>query len=445
MKDKLNFPRFVLDVLFRLNDAGFEAYIVGGAVRDAISGMSSDDYDITTNARTEEVEKVFHDANIIETGIKHGTVTVVLDGVSYEITTFRTDGTYSDVRHPDSVSFVGDISEDLSRRDFTINAMAYSEKTGIVDLFGGREDLENKVIRAVGDPIKRFNEDALRILRAVRFASKLGFTIEKTTLDAMKTCVNNVRSLSVERIFVEITKTLCGEFRYFALHEYSYFLFAVVPEIQPEYMFDQMNNSHKYDVYEHTLHAIEFCDKVTPVIMWALLFHDSGKPYTTVYGTDNQRHFPKHWEVSSEFAGQALERMKAPKEFTREVKFLAFYHDDYFHGGKATIKRFFNKYGEKYMLDMCAVKRADWLSHSDYGVKKYEPFYNRFNDDVHAVIENGECYSVAQLDVNGNDVAALGFSGKIIGKILSDVLDRVIDEKLENKKEKIITYIKSKW
>ena len=445
MQDSLTFTQSALKVLEKLNSRGYDAYIVGGAVRDAILGIPLSDIDVATNATTEQMKVVFSGDKVFETGVKHGTLTVISDGEKFEITTFRNDGDYSDARHPDSVKFISDVKGDLARRDFTINAMAYSPSTGVIDLFGGKEDLEKGVIKAVGDPEKRFDEDGLRILRAVRFASKLGFEIEKNTLDGMKKCIANLFTISAERVFVELTGILCGAHRYFALHEYSFFVFAAVPEIQPEYGCDQMNRAHCYDVYEHTLHALEVCREVTPVIAWALLLHDSGKPFSIVYGKDCQRHFPDHWSVSRDIAEKVLSRLKAPNEFRREVKFLAFYHDDYFYGGKPTMKRFLRDYGEKFMLDLCVVKEADWLAHSGFGVEKYRKFFNEFRDDLNYVLASGECYTIGDLAVDGEDVKELGFSGKKVGEILSDVLDKVIDYELENEKTELIGYIKEKW
>ena len=438
----IRFPECVLGILEKLNNAGFEAYIVGGAVRDALLGNNSSDFDVATNAKTDDVKRVFADANIIETGVKHGTVTVVSGGVGYEITTFRSDGEYSDARHPDSVKFLNDISGDLARRDFTINAMAYSVKTGVIDLFDGKKDLADGIIRAVGDPEKRFEEDGLRILRAVRFAAKLGFKIEENTLSAMKKCVKNLQSLSVERVFSEVTQTLCAKHAYFALHEYAFFLFAVVPEIQPEYNCDQMNRSHAYDVYEHTLQAIKNCEKVTPAIMWSLLFHDAGKPFAIVYGPDDQRHFPNHWVISEQIADKVLARFKASNELKREVGFITLYHDDHLYGGKPVIKRFLNTYGKDYMYDLAVVKKADWLAHSEFGIKRYEKAYYTFLNYLNEVIDNDECYKISQLKINGEDVKALGFGGVEVGEILDKVLGAVIEGTLENDKQKILEFIK---
>ena len=438
----IRFPECVLGVLEKLNNAGYEAYVVGGAVRDALLNRISSDFDIATSAKTDEVKRVFAGANIIETGIKHGTVTVISDNVGYEITTFRSDGEYSDARHPDSVRFIGDIYGDLSRRDFTINAMAYSEKSGVIDLFDGKKDLEKGIIRAVGEPEKRFEEDGLRILRAIRFAAKLGFEIEERTLSAMQKCVKNLQSLSVERVFSELTQTLCSTFAYSALKKYAFFLFAVLPEIQPEYKCDQMNRSHAYDVYEHTLQAIKHCERATPAITWGLLLHDAGKPFSIVYGPDDQRHFPNHWVISERIADKVLTRFKASNDLKREVKFIALYHDDHLHGGKPVIKRFLNAYGKDYMYDLAVVKKADWLAHSEYGIKRYENAYKTFIGYLDEVFENNECYKVSQLKVNGDDVKALGYSGAFVGDLLEKILNCVIDGTLENDRQKILEFIK---
>ncbi|MBP5177482.1 MAG: CCA tRNA nucleotidyltransferase, partial [Clostridia bacterium] len=431
LNNDVKFPKEALAVLKRLNENGYDAYIVGGAVRDALTGRPLQDVDIATDARTEDVRRVFSPiAKVVETGVKHGTVTVVFGGSHYEITTFRSDGSYSDARHPDSVRFIGDIAEDLKRRDFTVNAMAYSEKSGVIDFFDGKGDIQKKILRAVGDPEARLKEDSLRILRAVRFSSQLGFTVEANTLEAMKNNVRSLSGLSAERIFAELTRRLCGKYRYKALKNYAFFIFYVLPELQAEYMCDQMNLSHRFDVYDHTVYALKQCKVFTPEVSWALLLHDSGKPYTITYGTDCQRHFPDHWSVSEKIADKVLTRLKAPNELKNEVRFLCLYHDDYFRGGKPTIKRFLSKYGEKYMKDLCTVKRADWLAHSDFGVKRYEKAFNAFCGDLDEVLNSGDCYRISDLEVDGDDIVALGFSGKAIGDVLRRVLDKVIDGEL---------------
>ena len=442
MAENIAFPESVNNVLKRLEDNGFEAYVVGGAVRDSLSGRPVSDFDVTTNARSDDIKRVFHDADIIETGLKHGTLTVILNGETFEITTFRHDGEYRDARHPENVEFVSSLEEDLKRRDFTINAMAYSERTGLIDLFGGREDLKNGVIRAVGDPEKRFREDALRILRALRFASKLGFCIEKKTLDAAYLLLDNINYLSVERIFCEMNGVLCGKYAYFALHEYPKILFAVIPELAPSYKFDQKNRSHCYDVYEHTLQALKLAAGESIEILWAILLHDAGKPHTVTVDQLGYRHFPDHWTVSSNIANAVLKRLKAPNKLKDEVVFLAMYHDNGFVGGKPVIKRFLRKYGEKYMKDLFIVKNADAHAHSEYGINKYYRFTLEYKELLDGVLSGGECYDLSKLAVNGKDLEKLGCSGKDIGQTLEKLLDLVIEEKIDNDKEILLDHVR---
>ncbi|MBO4573228.1 MAG: HD domain-containing protein [Clostridia bacterium] len=438
----MNFSSGALDVLKILNDNGYEAYIVGGAVRDALMGVPCHDTDIATNAKTADIMRVFSSFKVIPTGEKHGTMTVIKDGVSYEITTYRTDGEYGDCRHPKDVSFVSSIYDDLKRRDFTVNAMAYSKSSGLIDLFGGQEDIKTKTIRAVGDPLKRFDEDGLRILRAVRFASKLGFSIEEKTLAAMHEKYANIYKLSAERVFSETTEILSGAHSDLALDKYSYFIFCAVPEIQPEYKFDQMNRSHAYDVYEHTVRTVKLCEERIPVVLWALLFHDAGKPFTAVLGRDGQRHFPDHWLVSCDIAKKALTRLKASNAFIDEVCCLVKNHDDLWLGGKPHIKRLLRDHGRTYIEHLFVVKKADLYAHSEFGINRFEHFYYNSLRQYREIIDNDECYSLSALKISGEDVKSLGYDGKKVGETLNKALDAVIDEKIPNEKTALLNFIK---
>ncbi len=439
---QFDFPNQVIGIIEQLNLAGYDAYIVGGAVRDQILGVPLTDFDITTNAKVDEIKEVFSDCKIIETGIKHGTVTIIKNSFIYEITTFRQDGKYSDLRHPESVKFVTSLNEDLSRRDFTINAMAYSPKSGLVDLFDGLGDLKNGVIRTVGDAEKRFNEDGLRILRAVRFSSKLGFKIEDETFKAMLKCKDNLDKISVERIFSEMTKTLCGKYAESALRDNHEILFKIIPELACEYMYKQNSLSHDYDVFEHTLKAISYTESHTPTIMWTLLLHDVGKPHCYVLGLDGFGHFPGHMEKSSEIADKLLKRLKASNEIREKVVILTKYHDASFKNGKIAVKKFIAKFGKDIFADLLTVKKADCLAHSEHGIAKYYPEVELITNAFSEIQNNNECCSLSDLAINGNDILDMGVKSKDVGKLLNIALNKVFEGKLNNTKAEILDYIK---
>ncbi len=439
---QFEFPKAVIGIIEQLNLAGYEAYIVGGAVRDQILGVPLTDVDITTNAKVDEIKEVFSDCKIIETGIKHGTVTVIKNSLTYEITTFRQDGQYSDLRHPESVKFVSTLKEDLSRRDFTINAMAYSKESGLVDLFGGLDDLNNGIIRTVGDAEKRFNEDGLRILRAVRFSSKLGFKIEDNTFSAMLKCKDNLDKISVERIFAEMTKTLCGKYAETALRDNHEILFKIIPELECEYEYKQNSLSHDYDVFEHTLKAISLAEMHTPTIMWSLLLHDVGKPHCYILGIDGFGHFPGHMEKSSEIADKLLKRLKASNDIREKVVILTKYHDASFKSGKVAVKKFIAKFGRDIFAELLTVKKADCLAHSKHGIAKYYPEVELITNAFNEIKENNECCSLQDLAINGNDLLEMGVKSKDIGKLLNIALNKVFEEKLDNTKLEILNFIK---
>lgn len=439
---EFNFPKAVIEIIEQLNYYGYEAYVVGGAVRDCLLGIPLTDFDITTSAKVEQIKEVFSDCKIIETGIKHGTLTVVKNSFTYEITTFRKDGEYNDFRHPDSVKFVSSLKEDLERRDFTINAMAYSPKSGFVDLFGGIDDLRGRIIRTVGDGEKRFNEDGLRILRAVRFSSKLGFKIEENTFNAMLKCKDNLDKISVERIFSEVTKTLCGKYAEGALRDCHEILFKVIPDLQPEYGFEQNSLSHDYDVFEHTLKAISLSESRTPVIMWTLLLHDIGKPHCYVYGSDGYGHFPGHMEASAKIADKLLKRLKASNDFRIRVTTIANFHDFSFKKGKVAVKKFISKYGKEIFADLLVVKKADCLAHSKHGIAKYYPEVELITKAYAEINEFDECCTLSQLAVDGNDLKNIGIYDEKIGKLLNLALNKVMEGKLNNDKNEIIKFLK---
>lgn len=433
-------PNSVSFALNKLNTAGFEAFIVGGSVRDILRQKAPTDYDITTSATPEQTMAVFKGEKIIETGLKHGTVTLLKDGMPLEITTYRIDGDYTDNRRPNQVSFTKSLAEDLARRDFTINAMAFSEKAGVVDLFGGRADLQNKIIRSVGDADRRFNEDALRIMRAIRFASVLGFDIEKSTKKSIFKNKNLLKNISAERIATELIKLLCGKNAKQIIIDYFEVLEVILPEISQMKDFNQNNPHHIYNLLEHTAVAVENTPAEAPLRL-AMLLHDCGKPDALTTDECGVNHFYGHPKISAEKAKSALSRLKLDNATVNLALELIEHHDADINPTEKSVKRALNKYTPEVFFKLLEIKKADNLAQS--------PKYNRINE-IEAlkalateIINKNDCYSIKQLAVNGNDLINLGLpAGKKIGKALDFLLDAVISEKAENTKDALIDFLK---
>ena len=312
-------------ILRRLMENGFDAYVVGGCVRDSLLGLFPHDWDICTSARPEQMQAVFADCRVIETGLKHGTLTVLHDRIPYEVTTFRVDGGYTDHRHPDSVSFVSNVVDDLARRDFTVNAMAWNPQTGLVDAFHGQEDLRAGIIRAVGDPKTRFTEDALRILRALRFASVYGFRIDDATSQAAHDLRHTLTDVAAERIRVELAKLLCGQGAADILRAYPDVLFVLLPQLRAMHGFDQHNPHHRYDVWEHTLRALPHIPP-TETLRLAILLHDSGKPDCFTLDEAGIGHMHGHAERSAEIADEVLSSLRVDNATRERVTLLVRSH-----------------------------------------------------------------------------------------------------------------------
>ena len=433
---KINIDGYAAEITDSLGKAGYEAYVVGGCVRDSVMGRTPEDWDVTTSAKPEEVIAVFGEKNTVATGLRHGTVTVIKGGKPYEVTTFRRDGEYSDFRHPEKVEFVSDLAEDLKRRDFTVNALAYSEKTGLIDLYGGLADIESKTLRAVGDPEERFNEDALRILRAARFSSVLGFGIESGTSAAMSKLCDNLKKVSAERVFTEICKLVRGKNATAALMDCHDAIFAVIPELAPCYKFEQKSKWHRYDVYEHIARAVG-CAEGGLEVKLAMLLHDVGKP-ECFFVKDGEGHFYGHGEKSYEKARKILRRLKASNALFYETTLLVRLHDRPIKNDERKIKRLLSEIRDETFLRLVAVKRADGLAQGTEialeevkGLKDIEKTYR-------LIKERGDCYTLSSLAVNGSDLAALGYRGEAIGKELSRLLSLVIDGAVENDRERLI-------
>ena len=413
-----------------LESRGFEAYFVGGCVRDTLMGLEVSDTDITTSALPEETLEAFDGLRVIPTGIKHGTVTVLIEGEPIEITTFRSDGEYSDHRHPETVTFSRRLEDDLMRRDFTVNAMAYSKRTGLIDLYGGKSDIENKLIRAVGDPLARFDEDALRILRAVRFASQKCFSIEYATREAMIKRLPLLEFVSSERVFVELKKLIMGRGAVRAMLENPETVCAAVPALADSVGFEQNNPHHIYDVYEHTVRAVGFCPYEEDVRLAALL-HDSGKP-ETYSEKDGVGHFYGHTEASLRLAEQTLAALKCDNATRDTVLTLIKYHDPVIEPSEKAVKRMLSKIGSDALLKLLSLKGADNLAQAPDCADRLAR-YDEIRDMITEIEAKNECFTLRSLAIGGDALIALGIPrGKRIGEILNILLSEVIDGKLQN-------------
>lgn len=435
----MDMPKNVDTAINLLQSAGFEAYAVGGCVRDSLLGKTPNDWDITTSAKPEDMKSVFADFHCIDTGIKHGTVTVVIDGEPLEITTFRLDGEYEDNRHPKSVTFTSDLGADLGRRDFTVNAMAYSKMTGTVDLFGGQNDLKNGIIRCVGDPDRRFNEDVLRILRALRFASALDFEIEEKTAQSLLKNRALLGNISEERIAKELLKLVCGKGAKRILTDFAPVLFEILPELQPMYKNSHDNPHHCYDIYEHTLIAVESIDP-EPTLRFAMLLHDCGKPAVKKFDENGVAHFYGHQRISAEISAQILARLKVSNKFRDEILFLVSNHDRWeLYENTEKMPRYLSKFGLDGVLNLLKVMRADVLAQS--------PEYRYRLDQIADAEETAKnlaaqkpCLSLSELQINGRTLMDIGIpQGRKLGAVLAQLLDEVIDGVTKNTQEALTT------
>lgn len=434
-------------VLSMLKNAGFEAFLIGGSVRDFIMGREIGDVDVTTNAVPDEVKAVFSDFRVIDTGIKHGTVTVLVENEPVEITTYRSESGYSDNRRPDSVSFSHRLSDDVIRRDFTMNGVAYNFEDGFCDLVGGIGDIKNGVIRCIGNPEERFREDALRILRAIRFSSVLGFAIEAETKKAVHSCRNLLNNISAERIREEFCKLLCGENASAVLAEFSDVIGVFIPEILPSVGFDQKNRHHIYDVYGHILKSVE-ASKRDLTVRLALYFHDIGKVRTATADENGELHFYGHPKRSAESADEIMKRLRFDNETRENVVTLIRCHDypiSVRYGDepdRKRLKRLTAKVGKKLIYDIIEVKRCDNLAHApEYIIG--EAFYKKTYEMLDEIILGGECITLSSLKINGNDLIEMGYEGRKIGEKLNECLNAVIDEKIRNEYNELKKFVKS--
>lgn len=423
----IKLPATVESILDRLEAAGFAAYAVGGAIRDLIRGIQPHDFDLTTSAKPEEVMKVFADETVIPTGIQHGTVTLVIDHVPYEITTFRGEGDYTDHRRPDAVEFIDSIEADLARRDFTAGAIAYSPSRGLCDPFGGVGDVRKGILRAVGDPLTRFQEDGLRVLRAIRFASACGFTIEENTARAIHEGKHLIRPIAVERQYVELTKALCGEAVEETFAEFADVIAEIIPKIAKLFDFPQNTPYHDRDVWKHTLAALGAVP-ADPILRWTMLLHDIAKPDCHYIDAKGVSHFKTHPEKGAPVAGAILARLRAERVTREEVTALIALHDIDLpdtHGG---VHRLLIKLGKEQTLRLLAVKEADLAGKSPYGkTHGRDVILPWVKETVNSLLAESAPLSVRELAIRGSDLISLGYRGREVGDTLAWLLDAVAE------------------
>lgn len=439
----MEIPQEPGNLLRRLNECGFQAYAVGGCIRDSLLGKTPGDWDICTSALPEETEACFSDLRVVETGLKHGTVTVISSGEPYEITTFRSDGVYLDHRRPQKVDFVRTLKEDLLRRDFTINAMAAGLDGVIQDPFGGQKDLKEGVIRCVGDPEKRFSEDALRILRGLRFASRLGFSIAPETAAAMERQKNLLAYVSGERIYKELTGILMGDNAQTVLEQYGSVLTAVLPEIVPSMGFLQHSPFHNRDVWQHTLEALGK-SRPDPMVRWALLLHDLGKPDCFTVDDRGIGHFYGHPQRSMELAEGIFDRLHGDKKTKETVCLLVRDHDREAPANEKNARRWIARYGADRVRLLLEVKRCDCLAHvvTPKTCARYDNLME-MTRLILELLEKEHCFSVRELPVKGGDVMALGVpAGPQVGQILERLLEDVLDGTCPPEREALLDRLK---
>ena len=434
---EIKLPEKVKEILRRLQDNGYEAYAVGGCVRDSLLGRKPEDWDITTSAAPGQVKELFH--RTVDTGLQHGTVTVLWGRERFEVTTYRIDGKYEDGRHPKEVRFTPNLSEDLKRRDFTINAMAYNEPHGLVDLYGGLEDLEQGMIRCVGNPIDRFGEDALRLLRAVRFSAQLDFSIEEGTKEAIRKLAGNLSKISAERIQAELVKLLVSPHPEKMREVYELGISRVIlPEFDDMMQTGQNHKHHCYSVGEHTIHGM--CG-IAPdkVLRLAMLFHDIAKPQCRTVDEQGITHFHGHPAMGAEMARKIFRRLKFDKDTMERVCALVRWHDYNPQLEPKKIRRAIRKVGEKQFPGIFAVKRADILAQSMYQREEKLAYVDAYEKMYEDIIASGDCISLKQLRITGKDLLELGVpQGAQIGAVLNQLLEEIVEQPEQNEHEWLV-------
>lgn len=438
---KIELPEKVKQIIATIEEAGYEAFVVGGCVRDSILGRVPDDWDITTSAKPEQVKELFH--RTVDTGIKHGTVTVMLDKEGFEVTTYRIDGEYEDSRHPKNVVFTSNLIEDLKRRDFTINAMAYNDRAGIVDVFGGIKDIEAGVIRCVGNPKERFGEDALRMMRAVRFSAQLGYSIEEQTAQAVREMAQNLTNISAERIQTELVKLLVSKNPDYLRTCYETGIMKVIlPEFEHCMETEQKNPHHCYSVGEHTLHSLLHAEN-DKVLRLTMLMHDIGKPETKTTDENGIDHFHGHALVSERITRTVLKRLKFDNDTLNKVSRLVLYHDYNVEPAPRYVRRAIHKIGEDIFPYLFAVKRADVLAQSEYRREEKLQKLEEIQKIYEEIKAANECVSLRTLAVTGRDLIEMGMKpGRELGEVLNKLLEIVLENPEKNSKEELLAMVR---
>lgn len=431
---KINLPRDVKYIISRLQDAGYEAYAVGGCVRDTILCREPDDWDITTSAQPYEIKSLFNPT--IDTGIQHGTVTVLRNHVGYEVTTYRIDGEYEDSRHPKEVLFTSNLKEDLLRRDFTINAMAYNDTDGLVDEYNGIGDIKASIIRCVGDARERFSEDALRMMRAIRFSAQLGYSIDEGTKKAIKELYPNLKKISAERICTELTKLLVSNHPDYLRVAYELGITSIIlPEFDECMRCEQNNPHHCYNVGEHLLHSMLAVEN-DKVLRFATLFHDFGKPVCISVDEEGVNHFKGHSDESAKMAHDIMKRLKFDNDTLGKVEKLVKYHDVKIELSKKAVRKMMNKIGVELFPYLLLVKEADILAQSQFMRKEKEDEIALLWKYYDEIVEKAECVTIKDLAISGKDLIEIGMKpGPQLGDVLNKILEIVLDDPYKNSKE----------
>ena len=429
----IRLPRQVQWIIQKLKEQGFEAYAVGGCVRDSILGREPEDWDITTSAKPEEIKEIFR--RTVDTGIAHGTVTVLAEKEGFEVTTYRIDGEYEDGRHPKEVWFTGMLAEDLKRRDFTINAMAYNDEDGLCDLFGGQEDLKQGVIRCVGEARERFTEDALRILRAVRFGAQLGFSMEEKTKEAAEALAGTLKKISAERIQNELVKLLVSPHPEELLTAWELGITKVIlPEFDRMMETTQETPHHMYNVGVHTVEALKHI-RADRILRLTMLFHDMGKPEYKTMDPDGTAHFKKHAIGSERITKEILRRLKFDNETIRSVTRLVYYHDYRMPPDKRSVRRAVNRIGKELFPYYLEIRMADTLAQSAYRREEKIADIRGVEQCFYKILMDGECVSLKEMAVTGKDLIGAGIKpGPQMGEILNTLLEEVLEDPKKNRK-----------
>lgn len=434
----IQIPSQVKLIINMLNNNGYDAYAVGGCVRDYFLNREPHDWDITTNALPREIISIFNNNKLILNGLKHGTVAVVLDNEIYEITTYRVDGDYLDNRHPSFVTFTASLKEDLQRRDFTINALAVNTNGDIKDFFNGIQDINNKLIRAVGNPDSRFNEDALRIIRGLRFAAVLNYSVEEKTAESIHKNKWLLKNIAVERIAVELNKLICADKPAVILNEYKDVFAAFIPELEATFTLFQSNPNHNQLLWKHILNSVDNIEN-NLILRLTMLFHDIGKPASKTTDKNGIDHYYAHPKISADITRKILRRLHYSNEVIYQVCTLVENHDQPLSGNKRFVTRLLNKIGTNNCNNLIKVRTADVMAQSNLGRQEKIDNILAFEKTLNNIIKENNCFSLKQLAVDGKDLIEIGITdGKEIGSTLKILLEMVINQQVENEKQALI-------